>query len=104
MQYRDLKDKAKKMGIRVTKDINGKRVPLSGRELRKKIRRDFDNSIKNAQKVIYACQAIVGHGGGGRPPPPPPPPPPPKPKINSARAKLMKELKNTLKKRGLSNK
>ena len=36
------------------------------------------------------------------PPPPPPPPPIRKPVINEKRAKLMSELKATLKKRGIA--
>lgn len=110
MQYKDLKDKAKKMGIRVTKDVRGKRVKLTAKELRAKLRLDFENSVKNAQHVIRLCKTIVvptssvpapPRTGGGPPPPPPPPPPPSKLAINSTRAKLMAELKATLKKRGL---
>lgn len=108
MQYKDLKEKAKKMGIRVTKDVRGKRVKLTAKELRAKLRLNFENSVKNAQHVIRLCKTIVvpassvpapPRTGGG--PPPPPPPPPSKPTINSARAKLMAELKANLKKRGL---
>lgn len=110
MQYKDLKEKAKKMGIRVTKDVRGKRVKLTAKELRAKLRLNFENSVKNAQHVIRLCKTIVvpassvpipPRTGGGPPPPPPPPPPPSKPTTNSARAKLMAELKANLKKRGL---
>lgn len=110
MQYKDLKEKAKKMGIRVTKDVRGKRVKLTAKELRAKLRLNFENSVKNAQHVIRLCKTIVvpassvpapPRTGGGPPPPPPPPPPPSKPTINSTRAKLMAELKANLKKRGL---
>ena len=103
MQYRDLKKKAKKLGLRVTKTVKGKRVKLSARELRSKITMNFENSVKNAQKVIRVCQNIVAptvvRAGV---PPPPPPPPPRRPVINAKRAKLMAELKNVLKKKGLS--
>ena len=106
MQYRDLKNKAKKLGLRVTKTVKGKRVKLSAKELRSKITMNFENSVKNAQKVIRVCQTVVvptAYGGAGAPPPPPPPPPPPRrPVINAKRAKLMAELKNVLKKKGLS--
>lgn len=109
MQYKDLKEKAKKMGLRVTKDVRGKRVKLTARELRSKLRMNFENSVKNAQQVIRLCKTIVVPASptvsrtGGPPPPPPPPPsqPPRKPVINSTRAKLMDELKANLKKRGL---
>lgn len=59
MQYRDLKNKAKKLGLRVTKTVKGKRVKLSAKELRSKITMNFENSVKNAQKVIRVCQNIV---------------------------------------------
>ena len=101
MQYRDLKNKAKKLGLRVTKTVKGKRVKLSAKELRSKITMNFENSVKNAQKVIRVCQTVVvptAYGGGGAPPPPPPR----RPVINAKRAKLMAELKNVLKKKGLS--
>ena len=76
MQYRDLKNKAKKLGLRVTKTVKGKRVKLSAKELRSKITMNFENSVKNAQKVIRVCQNIVAPTvvRAGAPPPPPPPP------------------------------
>ena len=58
MQYLELKNKAKKQGLRVTKTVKGKRVKLTARELRAKIRMNFENSVKNAQKVIRVCQTI----------------------------------------------
>jgi len=108
MQYRDLKNKAKKMGLRVTKNVDGKRVKLTARELRAKITMNFENSVRNAQKVIRMCQSVVPAATTARvsgvPPPPPPPPPtiPKRPVLNNKRMKLMAELKNTLKKKGLS--
>src|SRR6056300_1054804 len=102
MQYRDLKNKAKKLGLRVTKTVDGKRVKLSARELRSKITMNFENSVKNAQKVIRICQTVVApRPQGVRIPPPPPPPPPKKPVLNNKRTKLMAELKATLAKKGL---
>ena len=103
MQYKELKDRAKKLGIRVTKDVGGRRVKLTARELRSKVTRNFENSIRNAQKVISLCRTVVAPVSmTGVPPPPPPPPPPGKPVINATRAKLMAELKNKLKKRGMN--
>jgi hypothetical protein len=105
MQYKDLKNKAKKLGLRVTKDVGGKRVKLSAKELRSKITMNFENSVKNAQKVIRICQSIVVPSGRAPAPPPPPPPPPAqgrKPVINAKRAALMAELKASLKKKGLA--
>ena len=107
MQYRELKNKAKKLGLRVTKNVDGKRVKLTARELRSKITMNFENSVRNAQKVIRICQTVVAPvatprpQGARVPPPPPPPPPPKKPVLNNKRAKLMAELKATLAKKGL---
>ena len=105
MQYKDLKNKAKKLGLRVTKTVDGKRVKLTARELRSKITMNFENSVKNAQKVIRICQTVVAPVATPRPQgarvPPPPPPPPRQPILNNKRAKLMAELKATLAKKGL---
>ena len=102
MQYLELKNKAKKQGLRITKTVKGKRVKLTARELRSKIRMNFENSVKNAQKVIRVCQTIVVPTRSvGAPPPPPPPPPQRRPVVNAGRAKLMAELKNVLKKKGM---
>jgi hypothetical protein len=107
MQYRELKNKAKKLGLRVTKNVDGKRVKLTARELRSKITTNFENSVRNAQKVIRICQTVVAPAATPRPQgtrvpvPPPPPPPPKKPVLNNKRAKLMAELKATLAKKGL---
>lgn len=102
MQYLELKNKAKKQGLRVTKTVKGKRVKLTPKELRAKISMNFENSVKNAQKVIKVCQTIVVPTRSvGAPPPPPPPPPQRRPVVNAGRAKLMAELKNILKKRGV---
>ena len=104
MQYLELKNKAKKQGLRVTKTVKGKRVKLTARELRTKIRMNFDNSVKNAQRVIRVRQTIVAPTvvRAGIPPPPPPPPPQRRPVVNARRAKLMAELKNVLKKKGMA--
>jgi hypothetical protein len=105
MQYKELKNKAKKLGIRVTKTVGGKRVKLSAKELRSKIAMNFENSVKNAQRVIRICRTVVIQTPG--PPPslptrgPPPPPPPPPPGAN-ARARLLVELKNALRRRRVS--
>jgi len=103
MQYKELKDKAKKLGLRVTKNVGGKRVKLTARELRAKVTRNFENSVKNAQRVIRICRTVVAPGPAAfAPPPPPPPPPPRRPVINDTRAKLMAELKANLRRRGLA--
>jgi len=100
MQYRNLKEKARKLGLRVTKTVNGKRVKLTPKELRARISMNFENSVRNAQKVISICRTVVAPTSV--PGPPPPPPPPRKPVINATRAKLMNELKANLRRRGLA--
>jgi len=62
--------------------------------------------------IVYAikrrCANPTGNFAGlpvpppDDPPPPPPPPPPRRPVINAKRAKLMAELKNVLKKKGMA--
>lgn len=107
MQYKDLKNKAKKLGLRVTKNVNGRRKRLSSSELRAKITANFENSVKNAQKVIKICRTVVAPANyqvpTGVPPPPPPPPPkklmgvPPAPSGNTTTMALLNELKMKLK-------
>ena len=103
MQYRELKNKAKQLGLRVTKNVGGKRVKLTANELRSKISMNFENSVRNAQRVIRICQTVVAPSVSRVPPPPPPPPPPSKKPVaaNNKRAKLMAELKAALAKKGL---
>lgn len=118
MQYKDLKKKAKELGLRVTKNVNGKRVRLTSAELRNKITTNFENSVKNAQRVIKICRTVVMPNQPQAPPPPPPPPPPPlmmkkapppppPPKKNAvplpkknSKAQLMNDLKMYMKKKG----
>ena len=102
MQYRDLKNKAKKLGLRVTKTVQGKRVKLTARELRAKITMNFENSVKNAQRVIRICRTVVVPITSAPPPPPPPRATRPIAPGGNTRAKLLAELKNALKKRGLN--
>ena len=101
MQYRDLKNKAKKLGLRVTKTIDGKRVKLSARELRSKITMNFENSVKNAQKVIRICRTVILPASGAPAPPPPPTHRIAPPAGGNVRAKLLAELKATLAKKAL---
>ena len=109
-----LRNKAKKLGIRVTKDVDGKRVKLTENDIKKLIFTALRNKASNAKKFIRICKNVlvtaspnnnrrVTRSSSQAPPPPPPPPPPPrKPVINVKRAKLMSELKATLKKRGMT--
>lgn len=121
MEYEKLKEKVKKLGFRVTKDVKGKRVKLSKKELMAKLPKkvkaepSLENQAKSAKKFIKVCKMVLKEAGPNAPrvqrvaqpvrmsprratiPPPPPPPP-----LNP-RAALMADLKANLKRRGLSN-
>ena len=121
MEYEKLKEKVKKLGFRVTKDVKGKRVKLSKKELMVKLPKkakaepSLENQAKSAKKFIKVCKMVLKEAGPNAPrvqrvaqpvrmsprraavPPPPPPPP-----LNP-RAALMADLKANLKRRGLSN-
>jgi len=121
----DLKEKVKKMGFRVTKDVKGKRVKLSKKELQDKLGKKkksgsgptLENQARDAKKFIKICKMVLREAEANAPrvvrqrrsvmtPPPPPPPPPPmralpKPVLNNARARLMAELKANPKFRNL---
>ncbi len=121
----DLKEKVKKMGFRVTKDVKGKRVKLSKKELQAKLVKKkksgsgptLENQARDAKKFIKVCKMVLREAEANAPrvvrqrrsvmtPPPPPPPPPPmralpKPVLNNARARLMAELKANPKFRNL---
>ena len=128
MEYDRLKEKVKKMGFRVTKDVKGKRVKLSKKELQSKLDKKkkgvsgptLENQARDAKKFIRVCKMVLKEAEPNAPraprvvrttvPPPPPPPPPPmrgplppKPAVNNARARLMANLRANLKKRGLAN-
>jgi hypothetical protein len=122
----DLKEKVKKMGLRVTKDVKGKRVKLTKKELQAKLDKKkrsgsgptLENQARDAKKFIKVCKMVLkeaepnvpraprpSRAAAAPPPPPPPPmraPPPPKPVINNARARLMANLRADLKRRGLA--
>ena len=98
MQYKDLKSKARILGIRLTKTVKGKRVQLSPSELRKKISMNFNDTVRNAQRVIKMCKTIVAVPATvsrsnnvvplkpqTRPPPPPPRPPAAPPRRRGSR-------------------
>ena len=121
----DLKEKVKKMGFRVTKDVKGKRVKLSKKELQAKLDKKkkngsgptLENQARDAKKFIRVCKMVLREAEVNAPrvvrqrrsvmaPPPPPPPPPPmrappRPVINNQRAKLLAELRANPKFRNL---
>jgi hypothetical protein len=121
MEYEKLKEKVKNLGFRVTKDVKGKRVKLSKKELMAKLpkKTSLENQAKSAKKFIKVCKMVLKEAEPTQPkaprqavrtsprrmapPPPPPPPPPPRPVSLNPRAALMADLKANLKKRGLAN-
>jgi hypothetical protein len=119
MEYEKLKEKVKNLGFRVTKDVKGKRVKLSKKELMAKLpkKTSLENQAKSAKKFIKVCKMVLKEAEPTQPKaprqtvrasprrmaPPPPPPPPPRPMSLNPRAALMADLKANLKKRGLAN-
>jgi|SRR6056300_1001048 hypothetical protein len=122
MEYEKLKEKVKKLGFRVTKDVKGKRVKLTKKELMAKLPKktksepSLENQAKSAKKFIKVCKMVLKEAEPNQPRAPrqaarvsprrvapPPPPPPPKPMSLNPRAALMADLKADLKKRGLAN-
>ena len=124
MEYEKLKEKVKKLGFRVTKDVKGKRVKLTKKELMAKLPKktkgepSLENQAKSAKKFIKVCKMVLKEAEPTQPRAPrqtvrvsprriatpmAPPPPPPRPMSLNPRAALMADLKADLKKRGLSN-
>lgn len=124
MDYESLKKHARKLGIRVTKDVQGKRVKLTKKELESKLKKTkktkrggVEKQAKSALKFIRICKTVLREAQPNqeivsvptrrvarepvRAPPPPPPPPPPRPMVNNQRAKLLAELRANPKFRNL---
>ena len=108
----DLKEKAKQMGIRVTKVVNGKRVKLTNKELKMKLMNSLtlNNQAKHAKKFIRVCRTVLAETQPKAPKAPKTPKAPKAPKAPSppkapknARTALMANLKANLKRRGLMN-
>ena len=118
-----LKNEAKRLGLRVTKKIKGKRVPLSEKEIKMKIQRrrqpPLEIQVRNSKKLIRTCKSLLQTVEPNVPrvrrvsraPPvpqasraPPVPPPPPVPTRRDPRANLMTALKANLKRRGIREK
>ena len=122
MEYEKLKEKVKKLGFRVTKDVKGKRVKLTKKELMAKLPKktkgepSLENQAKSAKKFIKVCKMVLKEAEPTQPKAPrqavrisprrvaaPMAPPPPRPVSLNPRAALMADLKADLKKRGLTN-
>jgi len=110
MDPTNIRSKAIKLGLRVTKDVNGSRVKLTDKDIKKRVHAVMKSRASNTKKFIRICRDVLVTAGPigtvtqsrSTLPPPPPPPPIRKPVINEKRAKLMNELKATLKKRGIA--
>ena len=122
----DLKEKVKKMGFRVTKDVKGKRVKLTKKELQAKLDKKkksvsgptLENQARDAKKFIKVCKMVLREAEPSQPRAPrvvqqpvrvsprrmaaPPPPPPPPGVPQNPRAALLADLKANLIKRGLA--
>ena len=121
MEYEKLKEKVKKLGFRVTKDVKGKRVKLTKKELMAKLPKktkgepSLENQAKSAKKFIKVCKMVLKEAEPNQPRMRQPvrvsprriaalmAPPPPRPMSLNPRAALMADLKADLKKRGLAN-
>lgn len=107
MDYKQLKEKVKATGQRVTKDVNGRRMKLTMKELRKKVRRNMENRVKNAKQTVGMCKSLLNMGTRA---PLPPPPPPPMKRVVASRSgnarpvmprNLLRNLQGALNRRGL---
>jgi hypothetical protein len=121
-----LKNEAKRLGLRVTKKVKGKRVPLSEKELKLKIERRrppaLEIQVRNSKKLLRTCKSLlrtmepsvpraprvsvkkVEPAATRAPPIPPAPPVPPRPVKRDPRANLMTALKANLERRGIRRK
>tara|TARA_B100001250_G_scaffold385968_1_gene382105 strand:+ start:4003 stop:4407 length:405 start_codon:yes stop_codon:yes gene_type:complete len=129
MKIDSLKTEAKRLGLRVTKKIRGKRIPLTEKELRMKIQRRqapaLEIQVRETKKLLRTCKSLFKEMSSGstprvskpvtpkpKPPIPPAPPVPPKrvppappvPTKRDPRANLMTALKANLKRRGIKQK
>ena len=116
-----LKNEAKRLGLRVTKKIKGKRFPLSEKELKMKIQRrrspSLEIQVRESKKLLRTCKSLlrtvepnvprvrrVSQPVPLVPRAPPVPQAPPVPTKRDPRANLMTALKANLKRRGLREK
>ena len=115
MEYEKLKEQVKKLGFRVTKDVKGKRVKLTKKELMAKLPtksttpQTLENQAKSAKKFIRVCKMVLREAGPNAPrvqrvaqPVRMSPRPPPPPMSLNPRAALLADLKANLIKRGLA--
>src|SRR6056300_177993 len=122
MKIDTLKNEAKRLGLRVTKKIKGKRVPLSEKELKMRIERRrppaLEIQVRNSKKLIRTCKSLLKTMEPSvpraprvsvkripsAPRVPPAPRIPPAPVKRDPRANLMTALKANLERRGIRQK
>jgi hypothetical protein len=120
-----IRDKARKKGLRLTKNVKGKRVDKTDKALKKEIEKlndgSFKNKIRETKKTIKMCKGVLNVLTKYKTPimirstnkgtvftkpqtifemPKKPPPPPPK----KPSAALMNQIKANMKRRGLKEK
>jgi len=114
MNIDTLKNEARRLGLRVTKKKNGKRVPLSEKELKLRVEKlrtsSLEMQVRNSKKLIRKCKSLlknmepsvsVKKVAPPAPRIPPAPPVPPRPVKRDPRANLMTALKANLERRGI---
>ena len=130
MKIDTLKNEAKRLGLRITKKVKGKRVALTENELKMKIQRrrapSLEIQVRESKKLLRTCKSLLRslepvtprvRAQAPRPPVPPVPQPPqaprppvPRPPVPQRpvklepRANLMMALKANLERRGIKQK
>ena len=131
MKIDTLKNEAKRLGLRITKKVKGKRVSLTENELKMKIQRrrapSLEIQVRESKKLLRTCKSLLRSLEpvtprapralqAPRPPVPPVPQPPqaPRPPVPprapqrpvklEPRANLMMALKANLERRGIKQK
>jgi hypothetical protein len=122
MKIDTLKNEAKRLGLRITKKVKGKRVALTENELKMKIQRrrapSLEIQVRESKKLLRTCKSLLRslepvtprvRAQAPRPPVPqaprpPVPPVPQRPVKLEPRANLMMALKANLERRGIKQK
>lgn len=128
MKIDTLKNEAKRLGLRITKKVKGKRVALTENELKMKIQRrrapSLEIQVRESKKLLRTCKSLLRSLEPVTPraprapqalrPPVPQPPQAPRPPVPlrapqrpvklEPRANLMMALKANLERRGIKQK
>ena len=117
MKIDTLKNEAKRLGLRITKKVKGKRVALTENELKMKIQRrrapSLEIQVRESKKLLRTCKSLLrslepdtprAPKAPQAPRPPAPPRAPQRPVKLEPRANLMMALKANLERRGIKQK